>query len=210
MAVAAGTSLFLVATRFVTVFPILYATRCGLRTSLLPAINLSQMSEFSLVIASLGLVDEDPPARHRFVADPSLFNVMITRARKHMTVITALRSPEGIIGDYLRYAEQPLTPSSADDDPPNEWAAELANELRHAGLPVRLGYPVGRWRVDLCVGSDTQAFGLICGVHPDGVHEHVERQRTLLRAGWQLHDAFASRWSGDPVRAALELARLVS
>jgi Kef-type K+ transport system membrane component KefB len=55
LAVAAGTSLFLVATRFLTVFPILYATRCGLRTSLLPAINLSQMSEFSLVIASLGL-----------------------------------------------------------------------------------------------------------------------------------------------------------
>jgi Kef-type K+ transport system membrane component KefB len=55
LSVAAGTSLFLVATRFVSVFPILYATRSGLRTSLLPAINLSQMSEFSLVIASLGL-----------------------------------------------------------------------------------------------------------------------------------------------------------
>jgi len=54
LAVAGGTSLFLVATRLVSVFPILYLTRCGLRTSLLPAINLSQMSEFSLVIASLG------------------------------------------------------------------------------------------------------------------------------------------------------------
>ncbi|HUG52298.1 MAG TPA: cation:proton antiporter [Vicinamibacteria bacterium] len=53
--VAAAFSLFLVATRFLTIFPILYATRCGLRTSLLPAINLSQMSEFSLVIAALGL-----------------------------------------------------------------------------------------------------------------------------------------------------------
>jgi Kef-type K+ transport system membrane component KefB len=55
LSVAAAASLFLMATRFLTVFPILYATRCGLRTSLLPAINLSQMSEFSLVIASLGL-----------------------------------------------------------------------------------------------------------------------------------------------------------
>ena len=55
LAVAGGTSLFLVLTRFASVFPILYATRCGLRTSLLPAVNLSQMSEFSLVIASLGL-----------------------------------------------------------------------------------------------------------------------------------------------------------
>jgi Kef-type K+ transport system membrane component KefB len=55
LGVAAGASAFLVATRFLTVFPILYSTRCGLRTSLLPAINLSQMSEFSLVIAALGL-----------------------------------------------------------------------------------------------------------------------------------------------------------
>jgi Kef-type K+ transport system membrane component KefB len=52
---AAAASLFLVVTRFLTVFPILYATHCGVRTSLMPAINLSQMSEFSLVIASLGL-----------------------------------------------------------------------------------------------------------------------------------------------------------
>ena len=36
-------------------FPILYATGLGLRASLLPAINLAQMSEFSLVIAALGL-----------------------------------------------------------------------------------------------------------------------------------------------------------
>jgi hypothetical protein len=166
-----------------------------------------QGSEADLVIASLGLVEEDSPARHRFVADPNLFNVMVTRARKHMTVVTSLRSPEGIVGDYLRYAEHPPTPSHADNDPPDEWAAALAGELRHAGLPVRFAYPVGRWQVDLCVGAEQDAVGLICGVHPDGVEAHVERQRTLLRAGWRLLDAFASRWSGDPVRAAIELAR---
>jgi Kef-type K+ transport system membrane component KefB len=54
LAVAVGASLFLVATRFLSVFPILFATRLGLRASLLPAINLAQMSEFSLVILALG------------------------------------------------------------------------------------------------------------------------------------------------------------
>ena len=48
-------SLFLVASRFVVVFPILRALRQGHRTSLLPAINLAQMSEFSMVIAAIGL-----------------------------------------------------------------------------------------------------------------------------------------------------------
>ena len=52
-AIAAST--FLVLSRFASVFPILFAAGQGLRTSLLPTINLSQMSEFSLVIAALGL-----------------------------------------------------------------------------------------------------------------------------------------------------------
>jgi Kef-type K+ transport system membrane component KefB len=48
-------SLFLVASRLVVVFPILRAQHLGHRASLLPAINLAQMSEFSMVIAALGL-----------------------------------------------------------------------------------------------------------------------------------------------------------
>jgi Kef-type K+ transport system membrane component KefB len=55
LAVGVGASLFLVLTRFLSVFPILFATRLGFRASLLPAINLAQMSEFSLVILALGL-----------------------------------------------------------------------------------------------------------------------------------------------------------
>jgi len=52
---AATTSVFLIVTRFVSVFPVLFVMKSGLRASLLPSINLSQMSEFSLVIASVGL-----------------------------------------------------------------------------------------------------------------------------------------------------------
>ncbi len=42
---------FLMASRFVVVFPILRALGLGHRASLLPSINLAQMSEFSMVIA---------------------------------------------------------------------------------------------------------------------------------------------------------------
>jgi Kef-type K+ transport system membrane component KefB len=52
---ALAVSLFLVGSRFLSVFPVLYASGSNLRTSLLPSINLAQMSEFSLVIAALGL-----------------------------------------------------------------------------------------------------------------------------------------------------------
>jgi Kef-type K+ transport system membrane component KefB len=52
---AAGMSLFVLASRLFSVFPVLYLLGNGLRASLIPSINLAQMSEFSLVIASLGL-----------------------------------------------------------------------------------------------------------------------------------------------------------
>ena len=47
-------SLFVVMSRVLTTFPPLYFMRLGLRTSVLPAINLAQVSEFSLVVLSLG------------------------------------------------------------------------------------------------------------------------------------------------------------
>jgi Kef-type K+ transport system membrane component KefB len=55
IALALVASLFLVASRLVVVFPILRALKVGHRASLLPAINLAQMSEFAMVIAALGL-----------------------------------------------------------------------------------------------------------------------------------------------------------
>ena len=48
-------SAFLVASRFIVVFPILRWLGLGHRTSLLPAINLAQMSEFAMVIAAIGI-----------------------------------------------------------------------------------------------------------------------------------------------------------
>ncbi|MEW2332331.1 AAA domain-containing protein [Micromonospora chersina] len=175
--------------------------RLGLRSG---TVHAFQGSESDVVIASLGLVDGDPPSRHRFVAEPNLFNVLVTRARARLAVVTSLRSPQGLVGDYLAYAGRP--PAAPDAEPATGWTAELAQELRRLGLPVRPGYPVGRWRVDLCVGTGADAVGVVCAVHPEGVAAHLERQRTLTRAGWRLHDVFASRWADDPIRAALDLA----
>jgi Kef-type K+ transport system membrane component KefB len=51
--------LFLIGSRLVTVFPVLYFLRQGYRVSLLPAINLCQMSELSLVLLALGRANGD-------------------------------------------------------------------------------------------------------------------------------------------------------
>ncbi len=57
--IALAASAFVMVSRL-SIVPILYWLRLGLRTSLLPAINLAQVSEFSIVIASLGLARHPP------------------------------------------------------------------------------------------------------------------------------------------------------
>jgi Kef-type K+ transport system membrane component KefB len=52
---AAGLAAFVVVSRFATIVPVLHARRQGFRASLLPAVNLAQVSEFSLVIVALGV-----------------------------------------------------------------------------------------------------------------------------------------------------------
>jgi Kef-type K+ transport system membrane component KefB len=47
--------LFVVATRFATIYPLLALMRSGRRTCFITSLNLSQISEFSLVVVSLGV-----------------------------------------------------------------------------------------------------------------------------------------------------------
>jgi Kef-type K+ transport system membrane component KefB len=70
MLLVAGTAaLFLVASRFLSVFPILYFLKNGNRVSLLTSINLSQLSEFALVIVVIGV------QKHQIV--PDIQNIII-------------------------------------------------------------------------------------------------------------------------------------
>ena len=48
-------SLFLIASRFATVFPVLYLQKKGIRVSFLVPLNIAQISEFSLIIVALGM-----------------------------------------------------------------------------------------------------------------------------------------------------------
>ena len=53
--IALAVSAFVVLSRFVSVTPILHRFKAGTRISFIPALNLSQISEFSLVICALGV-----------------------------------------------------------------------------------------------------------------------------------------------------------
>ncbi|WP_367873517.1 cation:proton antiporter [Luteolibacter sp. Populi] len=56
-------SVVLVITRLITVFPVLFRMGMGQRMSLLPAVNLSQLSELSLVLLAIGKASGDVSER---------------------------------------------------------------------------------------------------------------------------------------------------
>ena len=90
--------------------------------------------------------------------------------------------------------------------PSNQLGRTVAADLARSGVTVASGYPAGHHTVDLVVGSGERALGVLCDVHPAGVDAHIDRRLELGRAGWDLRDAYATRWSDHPERLAVELA----
>jgi hypothetical protein len=167
-----------------------------------------QGCERDVVLISLGLGPESSSAL-AFVEDPTLFNVMVTRARSEVVVVTALPPGglrPGLLADYLRYGDQP-PPALAVGAPNRGWVGELAKELSAIGdLRVVADYPVAGWTVDLAVGTGRAAFGVETGVHPAGAGAHIERHLALRRAGWTMVTCFRAEWEGRAQEAAAGLA----
>lgn len=137
---------------------------------------------------------------------PHLFNVLVTRARRRLVVLASIDDPPpGLLADYLRWADAPMAPAEG-GPAADEWTARLAEVLGDAGVAIRTGYPVGRWLVDLVVGSGTDAVAVATGVYRDGSAAHIRRHLCLARLGWRQGEAFPTSHDGDPVAAALALA----
>jgi hypothetical protein len=166
------------------------------------------------VVLVLGLAPGDPVNRRHIVEDPNLFNVMVTRARRRLVVVTSLppptvATPAGLVDAFLAHAERGAVAGrgAARGRAVSPWASSLVDELRALGVDARAGYRAGRWVVDVCaVGSGGGALAVETGVHPDGAEAHVERHRALRRAGWRTFDGYPSRWDGDAARAAADVA----
>ncbi|HWL44305.1 MAG TPA: AAA domain-containing protein [Ilumatobacter sp.] len=165
-----------------------------------------QGCECDLLIVSLAIDPAAPAGETRFVADENLMNVMITRARREIVVVTSLGTDApGLVGEYLRHADAPPAPPSS-RPPLSVLARTLVADLERSGVTVTSGYPAGHHTVDVVVGSGAAALGVLCGLHPDGPEAHIDRRLELTRAGWSLRDAYVSRWGDHPERLAVELA----
>lgn len=159
-------------------------------------VHAFQGNERDVVIASMGIGPDQSGASWRFVEDPHLFAVFMTRARRRMTIlVSADPPPGGLVAAYLAQADSPLGPPQP-AGPVGPWAASIAEDLASAGVPIVPAYPSGRHVVDICVDDTRRSLGLECGVHPAGPEAHIDRHVALTRNGWELLDAYRSRW-GD-------------
>ncbi|MEM9042921.1 MAG: AAA domain-containing protein, partial [Actinomycetota bacterium] len=157
-------------------------------------VHAFQGAERDHMLVSLTIDDDSPGGSTAFIEDRNLFNVMVTRARSRMTVLTS-RSEQGsgLIDAYLAHAEQ-VRPPPAERGAMGSWAARLETFLRDQDLTVRAGYVVGHEVIDLVVGDGDAAVALDCEVHPGGAIAHIERRSMLVAMGWTVVDAFESRW----------------
>ena len=160
-------------------------------------------------------------------------NVAVTRARKSMTVVHALR-PEDITSTtpgaqqlrrYLEYARNPLTALDANvtgtGEPESPFEEAVLAALRGCGHRVEAEVGVSGYRIDLAILSQ-DGGGYDLGVECAGATYHRSpaardrdwlRQKVLEALGWRIHRVWSTAWIRDQeseiasIEEALELAR---
>ena len=173
----------------------------GLRVG---TVHSYQGDERDVLIMSFGVGTEEPDSSWRFVNQKTLFNVMVTRAREDAVVVTSRAEPPGLAGEYEKWA-QPLTDLIADLGSTDPWVNRVASALTDQGVPVRIGYQVGRHVIDVVAGAGEHAVAIDCRPHTDGASTHMDRAMTLRRSGWRTADAYQTMWGDNPGQFAIEL-----
>ncbi len=156
-------------------------------------------------------------------------NVAITRARRHMTVISSFRASEmdparvtrrgpALLRDYLVYAESGgsaagLAPAGA--GPTDGFETTVRGALAAAGLAVQAHLGYSREWIDLAVRDRFTPERYVLAVETDGpMYGRARtardrdrlRQEQLERLGWAFQRAWSREWDTAPDDA---VARLV-
>ena len=143
--------------------------------------------------------------RRRFCEDPNLFNVLVSRARRRMMVLTAVPADNrSLLGRFVQHSTTPPAPLGGPPEP-SDQRSHLAEGLAERGAAVRFDYPVGEFRVDVVATNGSQALGVMWGVHPDGPEAHVRRHLALAQAGWDLYDLVPATDAEGLVNSMVEL-----
>jgi Kef-type K+ transport system membrane component KefB len=142
--VAGAAALFLIASRFLSVYPILYFLNNGNRVSLLTSINLSQLSEFALVITVIGVQEGHivPDIQTIITYAFVITSVVSTYMIKYNHPLQAFVS-RGL--PYIGFKDLKNAPAEAAEEPGKDIAilgffrvaSALIREIEAAGVDIK-------------------------------------------------------------------------
>lgn len=144
-------------------------------------------------------------------------NVAITRARKHMTVVSSFTSAdldtrnlkaEGakMLGRYLEYAESGganLGEAAKDKPDLNPFERDVESQLTRAGVPLVAQWGASGYWIDYVAQHPKQPGRMVLAIECDGATYHSSatardrdrlRQEHLERLGWRFHRIWSTEW----------------
>jgi superfamily I DNA/RNA helicase len=163
-----------------------------------------QGEERDVMYLSLVVDREAHPASFRFLDNPNVFNVSITRARNEQYVFCSIQ-PEDLCGDTLvrRYLTSiirgPKPGSVPRTGPPDVFLQEVRSELHQRGFHTWPAYPVAGLKIDLVVEQSGKTLGIDLIGYPGEFAAvfDLERYRMLQRAGLLLFPLSYHAWRQD-------------
>ncbi len=168
---AALASAFLVLSRFAVVFPMLRALGLGHRASLLPSINLAQMSEFSMVIAAIGLAAHHIEQKTISI----LIFVFALTAVASTYLIEYNHRLQGWLAVWLRRAG--LTDLDTPADDPTEASGHAGKDIVLLGFFVEASALVYEYEQGVEAGRHPLLDRLLVIDFNPQVHEELRRRR---------------------------------
>lgn len=163
-----------------------------------------QGEERDVMLLSLAVDGGSHPTSFRYLSQPDVFNVSITRARDYQIVFTSFTEDEvskhALLARYLsQIGHPPVSPRPEQASFKDAFLIAVMSRLRKEGFNLWPSYAVAGSTVDLVVEKQRRAFGLDLIGYPDelGAALELERYRMLARAGLSLFPLPLSAWTRD-------------
>lgn len=151
-----------------------------------------QGEERDVMYLSLALDDDSHSAAFRYLAQPEVLNVSITRARNQQLVYhsfdLASVPAQGLLGYWLLDSGGEFEASAEFLPAPeckDQFRDDLVEALRQRGLRSWTNYQIAGERMDLIVGAENRQIGIDLVGYPGELAEaySLDRYRVLLRSG---------------------------
>ena len=163
-----------------------------------------QGEERDVMLLSFTLDTDSHPTSFRYLSQPDVFNVSITRARDYQIVFTSLRENDlgrhPLLGRFLSQMKRPLNAGrNTRETVKDAFLEAVMGRLQQEGFHLWPTYAVAGSTVDLVAEKDGRAFGLDLIGYPDelGAAIELERYRMFARAGLSLFPLSLSAWARD-------------